>query len=164
MSNSSSLPYGNTFGPAEPGGFDFTTLFENTILSILPSSILLLFLPIRLLWLYSQPRKVSGSSLHGNKLVRTRFALVDSESPARTVRVLCLSALVLDRIQVRAAVSDRQDDQLYQYPPSASRYRLGSYSSLWFCLPWSSCCQRVILPYGIQVRYVTPRVFGGHDL
>ena len=62
-----------------------------------------------------------------------------------------LSALVLDGIQVRAAVPGRQDDQLYLYAPSARQYRLGSYSSLWFCLPRSSCCERVILPYGIQV-------------
>ncbi|OCK89464.1 putative multidrug resistance protein [Cenococcum geophilum 1.58] len=46
----------NVFGPvvASPcrHGFDFTLLFEQSILSIVPSSIFLLLVPLRLFWLY----------------------------------------------------------------------------------------------------------------
>ncbi|OCK85970.1 putative multidrug resistance protein [Lepidopterella palustris CBS 459.81] len=46
----------NVFGPvvAPPcrNGFDFTLLFEQSLLSIAPSSIFLLLVPLRLLWLY----------------------------------------------------------------------------------------------------------------
>ncbi|KAB8290460.1 hypothetical protein EYC80_010891 [Monilinia laxa] len=57
------------FGPAQPVGFDFTPLFENVILSIVPSVILLLLLPIRIWMLQGQPRKVNSSFLHSNKLL-----------------------------------------------------------------------------------------------
>lgn len=46
----------NVFGPAVASpcrrGFDFTLLFEQSILSIAPSSIFLLLVPLRLFWLY----------------------------------------------------------------------------------------------------------------
>jgi ATP-binding cassette subfamily C (CFTR/MRP) protein 1 len=46
----------NVFGPVVEApcrhGFDFTLLFEQSILSIGPSSIFLLLLPLRLFWLY----------------------------------------------------------------------------------------------------------------
>ncbi|KAA8575989.1 hypothetical protein EYC84_006152 [Monilinia fructicola] len=57
------------FGPAQPVGFDFTPLFEDVILSIVPSAILLLLLPIRIWMLRGQPRKVNSSFLHSNKLL-----------------------------------------------------------------------------------------------
>ena len=60
----------NFIGPAEPNQFDFTPLFEDTFLSIVPSTILLLLLPFRVLILWKKPRKVAKSSLHGNKIVR----------------------------------------------------------------------------------------------
>jgi len=66
MSVNSSL---NFFGPAEPGEFDFTPLFEDTFLSLLPSTVLLLLLPLRVLALHRKPRKVLRSSLHSSKLV-----------------------------------------------------------------------------------------------
>ncbi|KAK6614850.1 multidrug resistance-associated protein 1 [Botrytis cinerea] len=69
-SNTSSLDVPiNDFGPAKSVGFDFTPLFEDVILSIVPSVILLLLLPIRIWMLHGQPRKVNSSFLHSNKLM-----------------------------------------------------------------------------------------------
>ncbi|RAL60312.1 hypothetical protein DID88_000088 [Monilinia fructigena] len=71
MSNNLSnfdIPIEN-FGPAQPVGFDFTPLFENVFLSIVPSVILLLLLPIRMWRLQGQPRKANSSFLHSNKLL-----------------------------------------------------------------------------------------------
>ena len=39
----------DSFGPTQQNAFDFTPLFEDTILSIAPSTIFLLALPVRLL-------------------------------------------------------------------------------------------------------------------
>ena len=69
-SNTSDLINGiNYFGPSEPEKFDFTPLFEDVLLSTVPSIILLLLIPIRILMLRGQPRKVTKSFLHSNKLV-----------------------------------------------------------------------------------------------
>ncbi|KAM0132971.1 hypothetical protein ACHAP3_006261 [Botrytis cinerea] len=69
-SNTSSLDVPiNDFGPAKSVGFDFTPLFEDVILSIVPSVILLILLPIRIWMLHGQPRKVNSSFLHSNKLM-----------------------------------------------------------------------------------------------
>nr|WOF01069.1 canalicular multispecific organic anion transporter 1 [Corynespora cassiicola] len=63
----------NTFGPyAGPncrGGFDFTLFFEETILSITPIAIVLLFAPNRILYLWTKPVKVSKSLLLSAKLI-----------------------------------------------------------------------------------------------
>jgi hypothetical protein len=68
-SNHSVNAYPTTFfGPTVPGTFDFTPLFEDTLLSIVPSALLLLALPVRLFFLRDQPRKVLRSSLHSQKL------------------------------------------------------------------------------------------------
>ncbi len=69
-SNHSSLEKSlDSFGPGVLDGFDFTVLFENTILSIVPSVLLLLALPFRVYFLYGRPRKVTKSFLYENKLV-----------------------------------------------------------------------------------------------
>ncbi|KAK0120207.1 hypothetical protein ONS95_011613 [Cadophora gregata] len=57
------------FGPASPDTFDFTPLFENTFLSIVPSALLLLIIPFRLFSLRKESRKVSRSVLQSNKLI-----------------------------------------------------------------------------------------------
>jgi hypothetical protein len=61
----------HTFGPSINGHFDFTPLFEDSILSIIPSAFLLLVLPFRLWSLHKQPSKVKNSArvLYSNKLV-----------------------------------------------------------------------------------------------
>jgi len=66
----------NVFGPvvAPPcrHGFDFTLLFEQTILSIAPSSIFLLLVPFRLFWLYrSSVTTLSHYRLYSGKAVRS---------------------------------------------------------------------------------------------
>ncbi|KAE9371145.1 putative multidrug resistance-associated protein [Stipitochalara longipes BDJ] len=67
--NSTSFEDGlHHFGPQLPGHFDFSSSFEFSIFSILPSAILLVAIPFRLRLLYRQSRKVSRSLLHGNKL------------------------------------------------------------------------------------------------
>jgi ATP-binding cassette subfamily C (CFTR/MRP) protein 1 len=76
--NSTSAICGDdTFGPAigncesgaVRGDFDFTLLFEQSVLSILPSALLLLVVPWRSLQLASQSRKVRKHSSHGLKIV-----------------------------------------------------------------------------------------------
>ena len=71
--NSSVTVDDNSFGPfiALPGKvrFDFTLLFEETILSILPSALFLLLVPPRILSLWRTPRKVTGSYLQTIKIV-----------------------------------------------------------------------------------------------
>lgn len=71
--NSSSYSGDDSFGPFYqiPGKetFDFTLLFEETILSIGPSALLLLLIPPRILHLWKAPRKVGGSYLLTTKIV-----------------------------------------------------------------------------------------------
>jgi ATP-binding cassette subfamily C (CFTR/MRP) protein 1 len=68
----------HSFGPSIAGNFDFSTLFEDSILSILPSTLLLLVLPFRLWSLHKEAPKVDISKparlLYGNKLVCNRFS------------------------------------------------------------------------------------------
>lgn len=52
------------------GGFDFTLLFEEAILSIGPSSLLLLLVPWRISQLYGKRTKILPNSLAGWKLVK----------------------------------------------------------------------------------------------
>lgn len=63
----------NSFGPffELPGSatFDFTLLFEETILSIVPSAVLLLLIPPRILRLWKTPHKVISSYLLTTKIV-----------------------------------------------------------------------------------------------
>ena len=74
-----------TFGPivkGARGNFDFTLLFEDAFLAIVPSAILLLAIPFRTLWLYNSPKKVRPSSGRVNKVVsvarrHTAFRPVD---------------------------------------------------------------------------------------
>ncbi|PVH74356.1 ABC transporter-like protein [Cadophora sp. DSE1049] len=67
-----STAFDNNFGPflQVPGKetFDFTLLFEETILSIGPSALLLLFIPPRIFCLWKSPRKVTGSHLQTTKI------------------------------------------------------------------------------------------------
>lgn len=51
------------------GGFDFSLLFEETILGILPIALILILVPFRLAQLAQKRRKVEGSSLFLFKLV-----------------------------------------------------------------------------------------------
>ncbi|KAF5625992.1 multidrug resistance-associated 1 [Fusarium sp. NRRL 52700] len=50
------------FGPSASGRFDFTVLFENVMLSIVPSALFLILVPQRLLWLKREPRKIVENS------------------------------------------------------------------------------------------------------
>jgi ATP-binding cassette subfamily C (CFTR/MRP) protein 1 len=71
--NSTGYADDNSFGPflELPGKatFDFTLLFEETILIIVPSVILLLLIPLRTLRLWKSPRKVIGGYLQTAKIV-----------------------------------------------------------------------------------------------
>jgi hypothetical protein len=55
------------------GGFDFSLLFEETILGILPIALILILVPFRLAQLAQKRRKVEGSSLSLFKLVSGLF-------------------------------------------------------------------------------------------
>ena len=62
----------DTFGPYAGncrGGFDFTLLFEDSILSILPLALLLLVAPFRISYLFRRAIKVDPSSWLASKLV-----------------------------------------------------------------------------------------------
>lgn len=64
----------DTFGPYAGscrGGFDFTLLFEETILTILPIALLLLVALIRLPYLFKRQTKVVWSYLLPLKMVST---------------------------------------------------------------------------------------------
>ncbi|KAH8889119.1 putative ABC transporter [Thozetella sp. PMI_491] len=61
------------FGPGIPtpgcrGGFDFTMLFENTMLSIAPAAGFLLLMPLRALQLWRRPTKVKKTLIYDLKL------------------------------------------------------------------------------------------------
>jgi hypothetical protein len=63
----------DTFGPIVHGcrdGFDFTLLFEDAILSLIPSILVLLASVVRVLQLQSRPVLVHGRSLQWSKQVR----------------------------------------------------------------------------------------------
>ncbi|KAK4208910.1 hypothetical protein QBC37DRAFT_60766 [Rhypophila decipiens] len=79
----------NLFGPhAGPcrGGFDFTLLFEETILTILPLGLMLVILPPRIWYLLGRTRKVTGK---GNTLALVKM------SCWITLAALQVAALVL---------------------------------------------------------------------
>lgn len=65
----------DNFGPAKPGRFDFTPLFQDTLLSIVPSTLLLIAIAGRLLILRNRSQKVLKNALHGNKLVSLVFRI-----------------------------------------------------------------------------------------
>jgi hypothetical protein len=69
LSNSSDA----VFGPAYSGpmrDFDFTLLFEDTILTIVPATVFLIAAGARAIWLTSKPNKVSTSFSRLTKLVQ----------------------------------------------------------------------------------------------
>lgn len=81
------------FGPQVVGclgGFDFTLLFEETILSVLPMSVVLLFLPVRIVHLFKSERKVYEGLLHNLKLVR-ELVNVTKISVANGVRTVLIA-------------------------------------------------------------------------
>lgn len=72
MSAASCKLVDDTFGPSVGrcrGGFDFTLLFEESILSLLPLVLLLGIVPLRILYLFKRSLKVTGSALLLSKLV-----------------------------------------------------------------------------------------------
>lgn len=82
----------NTFGPAVTdccGNFDFTLLFEESILSILPSAIFLLIVPSRLLHVYRGSKKVRRSLLQILKMVSFNETQHESCSLLRSSDQLC---------------------------------------------------------------------------
>jgi ATP-binding cassette subfamily C (CFTR/MRP) protein 1 len=64
----------STFGPWAGAdcrsGFDFTLLFEESILSILPLALILCVTPVRIVYLWKKQNKVIKSKLLFTKLVR----------------------------------------------------------------------------------------------
>jgi len=71
--------YHDDFGPGATGRFDFTILFEDVFLSIVPSVFLLLLGPLRMYLLYKQPLKVKKSSVHESKMVSTAISASATE-------------------------------------------------------------------------------------
>lgn len=68
ISNSSDVQFGPAFtGPGR--SFDFTLLFEDTILTIVPSTVFLGAAVARAVWLTNSPTKVASSFSRLAKLV-----------------------------------------------------------------------------------------------
>ncbi|PNP85151.1 hypothetical protein FNYG_01380 [Fusarium nygamai] len=59
----------NNFGPQRPGVFDFTILFEQSILSLLPTGLFILLVPLRLYVLWNNERVTKSGSLLWAKMV-----------------------------------------------------------------------------------------------
>ncbi|KAI8265702.1 ABC transporter [Colletotrichum sp. SAR11_239] len=59
----------NYFGPQVNGYFDFTVLFEQSILSILPTALLIILAPVRITWLLRNDIRVRAGKLLWLKLV-----------------------------------------------------------------------------------------------
>ncbi|WAO95847.1 Hypothetical protein NCS54_01349200 [Fusarium falciforme] len=90
-----------SFGPAASYRFDFTLLFENAVLSILPSTLFLVLTPQRLFWLIKQPRKLTKNSQFVLKL-----GLISVYTIFQLTVLLCwvLGPLPAPKSQVAAAV------------------------------------------------------------
>lgn len=62
-----------SFGPAIDSrcrdGFDFTLLFEESILSLIPAALFILVSPLRLVYLVKSPTKAGSSPARFQKLV-----------------------------------------------------------------------------------------------
>ncbi|CZR62077.1 related to multidrug resistance protein [Phialocephala subalpina] len=125
-SNSSTLDSLDSFGPTVPGEFDFTLLFQDTILSIAPSVLLLLALPLRIWALRGKPRKVARSHLYENKLLfLVAFAcmqavilgLCATTTHLRTRASIAASVLTLVDAMGLCALSHAE--HLYSIRPSA---------------------------------------------
>ena len=68
-----SIQSDNVFGPQVSadcrGGFDFTLLFEEVILTIVPLVLVFVMIPFRLVYLFKQAQNVKIDSLYHLKLV-----------------------------------------------------------------------------------------------
>ena len=67
-----SFAFDNTLGPVvlkQCRAFDFTLLFEQTLLSLVPSLILILLAAVRLFHVFRRSVKTLPSLLHGSKMV-----------------------------------------------------------------------------------------------
>lgn len=81
LSTACSVDTEDSFGPQVKsclGGFDFTLLFEESILSIGPMALVLLLVPVRIVYLFRSKRKVYGGPLHIFKLVRKSHGPISS--------------------------------------------------------------------------------------
>jgi hypothetical protein len=60
---------GHDFGPHLPGVFDFTILFEQSILSLMPTALFILVAPLRIVRLYNRADRVQSGVLLWSKIV-----------------------------------------------------------------------------------------------
>lgn len=89
----------NAFGPAAASAFDFTSLFEDAMLGILPSALLLSTLPCRILALQRQPPKVAKGGVLSD--VKRAFLVVFA---AMQLTLLIMLALIW-ALRIRATVA-----------------------------------------------------------
>ena len=68
INNTTSVGDIHTLGPHLTGSFDFTLNFEQSILSILPSALLLIISPLRLTFLFRKENHARGGCLLWTKL------------------------------------------------------------------------------------------------
>ncbi|KAJ0362676.1 hypothetical protein COL154_006121 [Colletotrichum chrysophilum] len=84
----------NYFGPQVNGYFDFTVLFEQSILSILPTALLIILAPVRITWLRRNDIRVRAGKLLWLKLI-VLIALWSIPSTPRARTSVAESALGL---------------------------------------------------------------------
>ncbi|GLA66320.1 hypothetical protein AtubIFM54640_008526 [Aspergillus tubingensis] len=112
MAGSCSPAADDSFGPvvACPATFDFTLLFEQSILSIGPSAIFLLLVPWRIWSLYPENVKTVANNAHWRKLIASvvewaRYDLVRTAIPAVAVSLVdALSIAILSTIEHNRSV------------------------------------------------------------
>lgn len=69
----------NRFGPKLPGVFDFTLLFEQSILSLLPTALFILVTPLRVAPLLRRASRVQPGRLLWAKCVSRNQAMQNHE-------------------------------------------------------------------------------------
>jgi hypothetical protein len=121
----------NAFGPViVPScrqGFDFTLMFEQSILSIAPTALLLLLIPLKSYWLCTSDVKISPyPSLFTGKAVRVSFPQIQRQEMTLLIDIT-LSAGNYASCWPAIGASDSVDPRICR---SNSRIRAFSYTLL----------------------------------
>jgi ATP-binding cassette, subfamily C (CFTR/MRP), member 1 len=86
----------NDFGPQRAGVFDFTILFEQSILSLLPTGLFILFVPLRLYVLWNNERVTRSGPLLWAKMVSNHlFLLLVLTTQVMIASYVCLQTALL---------------------------------------------------------------------
>jgi hypothetical protein len=129
--------FGPFFDPYQGAFFDFTLLFEETILSIAPSVLLLLAVPLRILWLLRQSRKVKLGPLRSTKIVSLKFLQIKSSDQKVTSGAPGTAFSPFHSQYSKSCDMDNSISTTYQ-----------GIHSCRLCLPCHCCCLRSFVIFG----------------